>query len=96
MKILLKHSLHQRMVIRMCVPIEIGSSMMLRNQRLELLDMKRKAREQQISKNPLHLPRYNVPGSWPTKLAVPRGVGEGNGTPLQYSCLENPRDGGAW
>ena len=22
-------------------------------------------------------------------------VGEGNGTPLQYSCLENPRDGGA-
>ena len=22
--------------------------------------------------------------------------GEGNGTPLQHSCLENPRDGGAW
>ena len=22
--------------------------------------------------------------------------GEGNDTPLQYSCLENPRDGGAW
>ena len=22
--------------------------------------------------------------------------GEGNGTPLHYSCLENPRDGGAW
>ena len=22
--------------------------------------------------------------------------GEGNGTPLQYSCLENPREGGAW
>ena len=22
--------------------------------------------------------------------------GEGNGTPLQYSCLENPRHGGAW
>ena len=22
--------------------------------------------------------------------------GEGNGTPLQYSCLENPVDGGAW
>ena len=21
---------------------------------------------------------------------------EGNGTPLQYSCLENPKDGGAW
>ena len=22
--------------------------------------------------------------------------GEGNGTPLQYSCLGNPMDGGAW
>ena len=22
--------------------------------------------------------------------------GEGNGNPLQYSCLENPMDGGAW
>src|SRR5574337_633453 len=31
-------------------------------------------------------------------LPVPfcSGPGEGNGTPLQYSCLENPRDGGAW
>ena len=23
-------------------------------------------------------------------------TGEGNGNPLQYSCLENPRDDGAW
>ena len=23
-------------------------------------------------------------------------VGEGNGTPLWYSCLEDPMDGGAW
>ena len=23
-------------------------------------------------------------------------LGEGSGTPLQYSCLENPMDGGAW
>ena len=23
-------------------------------------------------------------------------IGEGNGNPLQRSCLENPRDGGAW
>ena len=23
-------------------------------------------------------------------------IGEGDGTPLQYSCLENPVDGGAW
>ena len=27
---------------------------------------------------------------------VERMTGEGNGTPLQYSCLENPMDGGAW
>ena len=25
-----------------------------------------------------------------------RSSGEGNGNPLQYSCLENPVDGGAW
>ena len=25
-----------------------------------------------------------------------RSSGEGNGTPLQYSCLENPMDRGAW
>ena len=23
-------------------------------------------------------------------------AGEGSGTPLQYACLENPMDGGAW
>ena len=26
----------------------------------------------------------------------PQLDGEGDGTPLQYSCLENPMDGGAW
>ena len=31
----------------------------------------------------------SIPGSG-------RSPGEGNGTPLQYSCLENPVDGGAW
>ena len=29
-------------------------------------------------------------------LALQKDLGEGNGTPLQYSCPENPRDGGAW
>ena len=28
--------------------------------------------------------------------ASERSPGEGNGHPLQYSCLENPMDGGAW
>ena len=28
--------------------------------------------------------------------ALGRSPGEGNGNPLQYSCLENSMDGGAW
>jgi len=31
----------------------------------------------------------SIPGSG-------RSPAEGNGNPLQYSCLENPMDGGAW
>ena len=31
----------------------------------------------------------SIPGSG-------RSPEEGNGNPLQYSCLENPMDGGAW
>ena len=30
------------------------------------------------------------------RVALIVNSGEGNGTPLQYSCLENPMDGGAW
>ena len=29
-------------------------------------------------------------------LGSGRSTGEGNGNPLQYSCFENPMDGGAW
>ena len=37
------------------------------------------------------------PGIEPISLMAPAlAIGEGNGTPLQYSCLENPMDGGAW
>ena len=31
----------------------------------------------------------SIPGSW-------RSPGEGNDNPLQYSCRENPMDGGTW
>ena len=37
--------------------------------------------------------------STPTCYSLPSNAflfGEGNGTPLQYSCLENPMDGGTW
>ena len=42
---------------------------------------------------PFTLVRKRAPAleSWPCCL-----IGEGNGTPLQYSCLENLVDGGAW
>ena len=33
------------------------------------------------------------PGSIP---GLGRSSGEGNGSPLQYPCLENPTDGGVW
>ena len=29
-------------------------------------------------------------------MSLARSYREGNGNPLQYSCLENPMDGGAW
>ena len=36
---------------------------------------------------------HRVWHDWATSLSC---IGEGNGSPLQCSCLENPRDGGAW
>ena len=38
-----------------------------------------------------------IDGKVCTDITYPAGfIQEGNGTPLQYSCLENPIDGGAW
>ena len=34
--------------------------------------------------------------SWDSLTSFSLFEGEGNGNPLQYSCLENPMDGGAW
>ena len=38
---------------------------------------------------------YNV-GDLGSIPGLGRSPGEGNGNPLQYSCLENPMDGRAW
>ena len=38
---------------------------------------------------------YNV-GGLGSIPGLGRSPGEGNGNPLQYACLENPMDGGAW
>ena len=37
--------------------------------------------------------RSKVVHAW---LALNKQIGEGNGTPLQDSCLENPMEGGGW
>ena len=43
---------------------------------------------------------HRVAQSWTRQKrlssSIPKTYGEGNGNPLQYSCLENPMDGGAW
>ena len=39
------------------------------------------------------LQSFPASGSFPMTQLL---TGEGNGNPLQYSCLENPMDGGAW
>ena len=38
---------------------------------------------------------WRVGHDWATSLSL-SCIGERNGNPLQYSCLENPRDGGVW
>jgi len=41
----------------------------------------------------------NLPANAGDAGSIPglgRSPGEGNGSPLQYSCLENPMDRGAW
>ena len=58
-----------------------------------------------------HLPSFRLPGGSEVKASevsawnagdlgsIPgsgRSPGEGNGNPLQYSCLENPMEGEAW
>ena len=46
-----------------------------------------------VSDNKVSVYNTGDPGSIPGSGRFP---GEGNGNPLQYSCLENPTDGGAW
>ena len=43
-----------------------------------------------------HHPFHFIPPSQIWVSVLLSVSGEGNGTPLQYSCLENPMDGGAW
>ena len=61
-----------------------------------------------IKQFPEHLPQQDFPGGSDGKASVynagdlgsipglGRSTGEGNGNPLQFYCLENPMDRGAW
>ena len=50
-----------------------------------------------IYKKQLHMAQSVVPpcSDFESIVSASVATGEGNGTPLQYSCLENPMDGGA-
>ena len=46
---------------------------------------------------PQSMGSLGVGHDWATSLSISLScIGEGNGNPLQCSCLENPRDGGTW
>ena len=47
----------------------------------------------EIKNLPANAGAVRDPGSIPGSR---KSLGEGNGNPLQYSCLENPMDRGAW
>ena len=54
---------------------------------------------QSISCEMLGWMKHKLESRLPGEISITSGMqmtGEGNGTPLQYSCLENPMDGGAW
>ena len=75
----------------------------------DFLDSKRRWLNKMISKIPFFEPIYkgfpaasdskesaSNAGDWGSIRGWGRSPGEGNGNPLQYSCLENSMDGGAW
>ena len=46
---------------------------------------------------PQSMGSLRVGHDWATSMSLSLScIGKGNGNPLKYSCLENPRDGGAW
>ena len=44
----------------------------------------------------LSMGSHSIGHEWSNLACMHACIGEGNGSPLQYSCLENPRDRGAW
>ena len=44
----------------------------------------------------MHILPFQVIGGWQLLCSVYNIIGEGNDNPLQYSCLGNSMDSGAW
>ena len=96
--------------IPLCVGIDGGGDCRLQEISVPLAQFCYKPRTAQWHPTPVLLPgkshgrrslvgcspwgRY-VGHDWATSLSL-SCIGEGNGNPLQCSCLENPRDEGAW
>ena len=62
-------------------------------------DISKSPRMPHISEYTIHLRQSSFSLTYQNSLVLPvlrLHIGDGNGTPLQYSCLENPMDGGAW
>ena len=50
-----------------------------------------------MSSFPVKHDSFSTTSNWSTiYIGIALNAGESNGKPLQYSCLENPMDGGAW
>ena len=67
-----------------------------RKEELKSLFMKMKEENEKAALKP-NIQKTKIMASGPITLRqIDWETGEGNGTPLQYFCLENPMDGGAW
>ena len=82
---------------RGCVPPQ--SSDATRIQRLSVGDTQFRVRSAQHRASVMAQTIKHLPAMWETRvrsLDQEHSPGEGNGNPLQYSCLENPMHGGDW
>ena len=86
-----------------CFPLIVPSSLLSPFQWESIMRTKWKERGEDLSTNDLYIHLFvlvllltslQVRKLWFGKARLNNG--EGNGTLLQYSCLENPMDGGAW
>ena len=75
-----------------CAKLKSGSTSYMQSQNYKLLE-----KNTRVDIHGLEFGMNSeTPKAWQKKTKLDFINGEGNGTPLQYSCLENPMDGGAW